>query len=118
MNAEEPEITNRYVQKEITRGKQYFLVLLKRGSNTSLDSATVAKNQENHLIYLFTLKREGKLPLFGPLLDSDDLRGICLFNVPTKAEVAKLLDADPHVKSGRLTYEIYQWFGLPGDTLP
>jgi hypothetical protein len=27
-------------------------------------------------------------------------------------------DEDPAVKAGRLVYEIYHWFGIPGECLP
>ncbi|HCV44173.1 MAG TPA: hypothetical protein DGH68_11865 [Bacteroidetes bacterium] len=112
-------VTPEFIQKEVGRGKQYCLVLLKRGpSAATIDSVALEKNQVEHLQHLFTLKSEGKLPLFGPLFEDSDLRGMCIFDLTNKEEVKKLLDADPHIRSGRLSYEIYKWFGLPGDKLP
>ncbi|MFH0990932.1 MAG: YciI family protein [bacterium] len=102
----------------MSRGRQYVLVLLKQGTNQSLDSAAVVAYQEKHLMNLFMLKQQGKLPLFGPIAEESTLRGICIFNVADKAAARKLIEADPFVKSGALAYEIYDWFGLPGDVLP
>jgi uncharacterized protein YciI len=113
------KITPEFIQKEVGRGKQYCLVLLKRGPNAAtIDSVALEKDQLAHLQHLFSLKSQGKLPLFGPLFEDSDLRGIAIFDFTDKGEVKKLLDADPHVRSGRLSYEIYKWFGLPGDKLP
>lgn len=110
--------TPEFIQKEISQGKQYCLVLLKKGTDTHLDSAKLVQMQMQHLQTLFTLKLQGKLPIFGPLTEDIDLRGIGIFNLTDKTEIAKLLDADPYIKSGAMTYEIYNWFSIPGYTLP
>ncbi len=112
------EITDEYVQHKISEGKQYFVVLLKAGPNKSLSEDSIADEQMMHLKYLFTLKEKGKLPVFGPFYNSDELLGFCIFNSPSREEVKELIEADPHVKSGYMSYEIYSWFGIPGDTLP
>jgi uncharacterized protein YciI len=116
---QQKNLTPQLIQKEISRGKQYSLVLLKKGPNAeSVDSVQLAKDQDAHLIHLFSMKQKGLMPIFGPLLEDIELRGICIFNITDKEEIKKLLDEDPHVKSGRLTYEIHSWFGLPGSRLP
>lgn len=113
------KVTPQGIQKEIARGKQYVLVLLKRGANASaIDSVTLERNQMEHLVHLFTMKSQGVLPIFGPVFEDTDLRGICIFNTDDKNTVKAMLDEDPHIKSGRLAYELYSWFGLPGDRLP
>jgi uncharacterized protein len=117
-SAQTVKVTDEYIQKEISRGKQYFFVLLKRGNTQALDSLATAQIQQKHLQHLFTLKQEGKLPIFGPFMEDGDLRGICIFNSADKSEVIKLVEEDPFVKSGRLIYEIHPWFSLPGDKLP
>jgi uncharacterized protein YciI len=71
-----------------------------------------------HLRYLFQLRAEGKLVINGPVLDDAELKGISIFNTTDKEEVRRLSDGDPAVKAGRLVYEIYEWFGIPGDRLP
>ena len=51
-------------------------------------------------------------------MDDSDLQGVGIFQSTDKEEVKKLCEGDPAVKAGRLVYEIYSWFGLPGDSLP
>lgn len=112
------KVTVQYIQESISKGKQYTVVFLKANSTYRGDSRVVEENQPKHLEYLFTLKAQGKLPLFGPFSGSGDLRGFCIFNSPDQEEVKQLIDNDPHVKAGYLTYEMHLWFGIPGDRLP
>lgn len=111
-------ITDHYVQHIITTGRQFMVAILKAGPNQSIQEDSLENEQMAHLKYLFTLREEGKLPVFGPFYNSGDLKGFCIFNTTSEAEVKSLMDADPHVKSGYLIYEVYSWFGIPGDTLP
>lgn len=107
------------IRKEISKGKQYTIVFLKTGPGSAEQPpGQVEKQQVEHLKYLFSLKAQGKLPLFGPFLQSGDLRGICIFTSGDQAEVKKLIENDPHVKAGQLIYEMHPWFGIPGDRLP
>ena len=111
-------ITDEYVQHTITAGRQYIVAILKAGPNQAIQEDSLENEQMNHLKYFFTLREKGKLPIFGPFYDSGDLQGFCIFNTTSKAEVKRLLDADPHVKSGYLIYEVHSWYGWPGDALP
>lgn len=111
-------ITDHYVQHMITTGRQYMVAILKAGPNQSIQEDSLENEQMDHLKYLFTLRDKGMLPIFGPFYNSGDLREFCIFNTSSKAEVKSLMDADPHVKSGYLVYEVHSWFGIPGDTLP
>lgn len=107
------------IQKDISRGRQYVLVLLKRGPKSAkIDSTALEVSQRDHLVHLFKMKSQGVLPLFGPVTEDVDLRGICIFNLEDKDKVKAMLDDDAHIQSGRLVYELYSWFGLPGDKLP
>ncbi len=64
------------------------------------------------------LRAEEKLLINGPIIDDSKYKGISIFKTTDKEEVKRLSDGDPAVKAGRLVYEIYHWFGLPGDCLP
>ena len=111
-------ITDEYIMDQVKKGKQYILLLLKRGPNTDQNEEEGQKIQMAHLHHLFTLKAEGKLVLAGPVDEDADLRGIGIFNLTDMEQVKKIVEEDPAVKSGKLTYELYPWFGLPGDGLP
>jgi hypothetical protein len=43
---------------------------------------------------------------------------MAIFNTTDKEEVKRLADGDPAVRAGRVVYEVYDWYGLPGDFLP
>jgi uncharacterized protein YciI len=112
------EITDDFIQKKISSGKQYCLFLYLSGLNHNQSEAESEKLQQEHLRYLFKLRDEGVLILNGPVTDETSLWGIGIFNCTDKEIAKRLLDADPAVKAGRLIYEVYSWFGLPSDKLP
>lgn len=93
--------------------KQYWFVMLLKGSNRTHDSATAAKIQEGHMANINRLYYAGKLKVAGPFGDDGDWRGIFIFDCATKEEVEKLLQSDPAVAAGRLSYEIHPWWTAP-----
>jgi uncharacterized protein len=94
--------------------KPYFLVLLKKGPNRSQDSVTAAKIQKAHMENINRMAASGKLNVAGPFLDEGDMRGIFIFDSGNEDEVKKLVENDPAVKAGRLTYEIHPWMTEKG----
>jgi uncharacterized protein YciI len=107
-------ITEEFIKQKVSKGKQYCLLVYKKGPNYCSTNDSI---QMAHLQHLFRLREERKLLLNGPVVDDSDIRGIGLFSLTDKNEVKQLVDADPAVESGRLIFELYPWFGLPGDTL-
>jgi uncharacterized protein YciI len=97
--------------------KTYYLVFLKKGPNRTQDSATIHKLQEQHLAHLDKMAADGKMDICGPLMEDGDIRGICIYNVPTKEEAEKLANADPMVKAGRLIVEIHPFYSAKGAML-
>jgi uncharacterized protein len=93
--------------------KQYWFVMLIVGSNRTQDSATAAKIQEGHMANINRLYYEGKLKVAGPFGDDGSWKGIFIFDCSTKEEVEKLLNTDPAIAAGRLTYEIHPWWTAP-----
>lgn len=112
------DLTDDIVQDAIAQGKEYCLFLYKSGPSRNQPREEAKKIQTEHLLYLFKLRSSGKLILNGPVLSEGELRGIGIFDTKDINEAAALLGSDPAVCSGRLRYEIYNWFGIPGDTLP
>lgn len=112
------EITNNYIQDKVSSGRQYCLFLYLSGPNRNQSEAESDRIQQDHLRYLFRLREEGILVLNGPVSEESDLRGIGIFNTTNLEKAKQLLDNDPAVKAGRLIYQLYPWFGLPGDNLP
>jgi uncharacterized protein YciI len=98
--------------------KNYFMVFLKKGPDRSQDSLTVQQLQKGHLENIQRLADEGKLVVAGPFLDDGELRGIFVFDVAENQEVVELLQTDPAIKAGRLSYEIHPWMTAKGTCFP
>lgn len=99
--------------------RQYFFVMLTAGKNRTQDSVTAATIQEGHMANIRKLYADGKLKVAGPFGDDGNWRGIFIFDCATKEEVEQLLQTDPAVKSGRLSFEIHPWYTAPtGSFLP
>jgi len=111
-------ISDGFIQKTIASGKQYCVRLYKSGPNRNQPPSEAGKIQMEHLRYLMQLRAEGKLLISGPVIEDPELKGVGIFNTTDIEEVKRLSDGDPAVRAGRLVYEIYHWFGLPGDCLP
>ncbi|MBS1612942.1 MAG: hypothetical protein JST49_08990 [Bacteroidetes bacterium] len=94
--------------------KPYYMVLLKKGPNRSQDSVTAARIQKEHLENINRMAESGKLNIAGPFLDEGELRGVFVFDSNSEEEVRRMVEADPAVRSGRLTYEIHPWMTQKG----
>lgn len=115
---EKAEITDEFIQKTTASGRQYCVRFYKAGPNRNQPPDEADKIQMEHLRYLMQLRAEGKLLISGPVIEDPMFKGIGIFNTTDKEEVKRLSDGDPAVKAGRLVYEVYYWYGLPGDCLP
>ncbi len=115
---EKAKTTNVHIKKKISTGRQYCVRVYKAGPNRNQPLKEAEKIQKEHLRYLMQLREEGKIVISGPIIDDAEIKGIGIFNTTDKEEVKRLSEADPAVKAGRLVFEIYYWFGFPGDCLP
>jgi uncharacterized protein YciI len=95
------------------RIRQYWFVMLTKGSNRTQDSVTAAKLQEGHMANIKRLYEEGKLKVAGPFGDDGNWRGLFIFDCATKEEVEILLNTDPAIAAGRLAYELHSWWTAP-----
>jgi uncharacterized protein len=93
--------------------KQFWFVMLVKGNNRTQDSATAAQLQEGHMANIKKLYSEGKLKVAGPFGDDGNWRGIFIFDVASREEVEQLLNTDPAIAAGRLSYEIHPWWTSP-----
>jgi uncharacterized protein YciI len=91
--------------------KSYVMAFLKRGPNRDRDSSEAAALQRAHLENIGRLAEAGQLVLAGPFLDTGELRGIYLFDVPTVAEAEALTATDPAIQAGSLVMELKPWYG-------
>lgn len=112
------ELSASSVKEIISRGKEYFLVILKKGPKYNVDKETDNKIQLEHVMYLLGLRQEGILVINGPIIDDGDVRGISIYNLQNKEDVKDIVESDPAIVTKQLVYEMHPWFGFPGDTLP
>jgi len=112
------ETTDEFIRQNVASGKKYCLLLLKAGPKLNQPPAEAERIRMEHLRHTFQMRAEGKLLINGPVLDDPELRAIGIFNTTDKEEVKKFMERDPAVRAGWFKYEIYLWFGIPGDSLP
>lgn len=97
--------------------QQYFIAFLKRGPNRSQSKEDVSELQKAHLSHLGKMYDLGYADISGPFGDDGDIRGITIYNVPTKKMADSLANADPMVKAGRLVIEMHPWWAAKGFSL-
>ena len=111
-------LTHEEVMQKVSTGQPFTLVFLKAGPTPSADEATMNELQKNHLIHLFTLEKEGKISIFGPVINDQRMKAIIVFNTTDKESVMRDLNADAYIRDGYLGFEIYDWFTIPGQRIP
>lgn len=106
--------TSKKMEEEL---KEYFFVMLKRGPNRSQPKAVADSIQKGHLSHINKMAESGQLCIAGPFGDDGDWRGILIFKTKSIQETRDLVEPDPAIKSGRLTYEIHPWWSMKGARL-
>jgi len=91
--------------------KNYILVLLKPGSNTSVDKVTEDSLFAGHMKNISRLASNGSLVLAGPFGKNNMYMGLFILNVANFDEAKKLLETDPAIKGKLLEPEMYLWYG-------
>ena len=92
--------------------KHYVFVILKTGSANITDKNKLDSIFRGHLANIHRLADRGELALAGPFgNNSNNYRGLYIFNVTDTNEVRKLLQTDPAVHAKLLEPEIYAWYG-------
>src|SRR5450432_781560 len=91
--------------------KNYILVLLKPGSNTTADKVTEDSIFNGHLNNITRLANNGSLVLAGPFGKNDLYRGLFILNVTNFGAAKKLLETDPAITARLLEPEMFLWYG-------
>lgn len=97
--------------------QQYFIVFLKNGPVRNQNEEETVLLQEAHLTHLTRMYHEGYADISGPFGDDGAIRGMTIYNVPTKHKADSLARLDPMVKAGRLTIEVHPWWAAKGTPL-
>jgi uncharacterized protein YciI len=92
--------------------KGFVLVILKTGSNTTIDKEFINKCFTGHMENINRLVDLGKLIVAGPLGKNDKTyRGIFILNTTDLKEAEEMLQTDPAIKEKLLDAELYKWYG-------
>jgi len=93
--------------------KNYFLVILKTGTNTTTDKELIDESFRGHMDNISRLVKEGKIVVAGPLRKNENnYRGIFILNnLKSLEEANELLRTDLAIKNQLLDYEIFTWYG-------
>jgi|SRR5215467_71274 len=108
-------ITDEYMKQMMATTKNYTAVILKKGPEFKMPDVypTIWEHGRKN----FELRAEGILSIVCPISDDTEMAGIGIFNASIE-ETKKLMEADPAIIKGILTYEIHPTRSFPGDILP
>jgi hypothetical protein len=110
-----PEITDDVMRERIAQTRGYTLILLRQGPRYA-DEGSGAIIWE-HGRRNFALRDQGVLPIVCPVTDDSPWCGMGIFTGSVE-ETVEIMDGDPGVRAGILTYEAHSIRGFPGSTLP
>jgi hypothetical protein len=108
-------ITDEYMHQMQAQTRTYSLVLLKRAARYQEPDAGAIiweHGRRNH-----SLRADGVLAIVCPIADDSDWAGIGIFGTSPE-EAARIMDGDPAIQAGVLSYEVHPVRGFPGDSLP
>ena len=109
-----PPVTDEQIRDLAATAQPYSVVILRWSAARHQDGAAAIELE--HQRRMVALRADGTIAVLCPVL-SDTAAGIAIMTVP--AEHARdLIEHDPCVRAGMMTYEAYSCLGFPGDTLP
>lgn len=111
------ELTEKLIQQKVAGGKSYTLLHLLAGKPLPADENLVKQMQLDHLAYLFMLEQMGKISVFGPIINHERLTGLIIFNTTIRDEISQVMADDPYIKQGYMTFELFDFFSIPGQCI-
>jgi len=111
------ETPDENMREHLSSARDYAILILKKGPKYQEDVQNGKPIVWEHGKRNMSLHRDGALAIVCPITDGEEYAGIGVFN-RTVEEARKIMDDDPAVKAGVLTYTVHPGKGFPGDTLP
>ena len=108
-------ITDDDMRQMLAATRNYSLVILKIGPHRhdeGADGIIWEHGRRN-----FALRAEGVLTIVCPISDGSDVAGVGIFDASAE-DVRAIMEEDPAVQAGILTYEVHPCRGFPGSSLP
>ena len=92
--------------------KTYVLVILKTGTANITDKNVRDSLFKGHFFNINKMVEQKKLVVAGPLdKNTNNYRGIFIFDFPDFEEVQQLLKGDPTINEKIFETEMYHWYG-------
>ena len=91
-------------------GQDYWLVL--STPEPSVAAADISRHVEEHVSWLLGLEADGTLFLSGPLVSGPGTgpgSGVTILRAPTAEDAAEIAAADPFVRAGLRTFQVFGW---------
>src|SRR5690242_17666603 len=110
-----PEITDEHMQTRLAKTRDYTLVILHTTPKTFTDDGMpiIWEHGRRNM----ALEEAGLLSIVCPVTDGGEVAGIGIFDLPPE-DVGQVIEGDPAVRAGVLTYEMHPARGFPGAALP
>lgn len=107
--------TDQMMRQRLAQTARYTMVVLRRTDRygTEGTDAIIWEHGRRNM----GLHADGVMPIVCPVGDDTGLAGIGIF-VDDPDTVASILDGDPAVKAGILSYTVHPCRGFPGSALP
>ena len=103
------------MREMLAKTRAYTLVFLRDGPNRGAEGE--ASIIWEHGRRNFALRAAGVLAIVCPIRDDTPMDGIGIFDAPAD-EVVAIMEEDPAVKAGILSFEVHETRSFPGDRLP
>jgi len=108
------QFTDEQMREALTTTREYTVVLLEAGPQYGGDEARAVIWE--HGRRNFELRADGVLNIVCPIADDTPLCGVGIFT-GSPEEVRRIMDDDPGVRAGVLTYRVHPARSFPGDSL-
>ena len=109
------EISDDFMRAEMTKTREYSLVLLKAGARFAEEGSRAIIWE--HGRRNFALRADGLLSIVCPVPDDTDLCGVGIFSTSLE-ETREIMEGDSAVVAGVMTFEVHPVRSFPGDALP
>jgi hypothetical protein len=107
--------TDEMMRERLTQAASYTVVLLRTTEKFGIEGT-------NQIIWEhgrrnMGLQADGVMPIVCPVGDETGLAGVAIF-VDDPDTVRSIMDGDPAIQAGVLSYTVHPCRGFPGSTLP
>lgn len=107
--------TDAMMREQLAQAKAYTMVVLRRTAKYGMEGSDqlIWEHGRRNM----GLRADGIMPIVCPVGDDTDLAGVSIF-LDEPATVASIMDGDPAVQAGVLSYTVHPCRGFPGSMLP